>query len=115
QFLLEVNDTKRALSTARDAQAVLPNDGEVALMLGRALLAAGEYDQSAAAFGKAAVLSPKSPAPLLAQGQAYAAAKDWANAHQAIARAIELQPDLVAAQQALVAIDLQAGRHQDVI
>jgi len=115
QFLLESNEAKRAVSAARDAQVVMPNDAEIVLTQGRALQAAGEYDQAVAAFGNAAALAPKSPVPLMAQAQAYGAAKDWANAHQTLEKAIQLQPDLKAAHQALVSVDLHAGRFNDVI
>jgi tetratricopeptide (TPR) repeat protein len=52
---------------------------------------------------------------LLGQGQAYAAAKDWTGAHQIIEKAIQLQPDLLISRQALIAVDMQAGRFQDVV
>jgi len=108
-FLLQRGDAKGALSAAQQTQAALPQNQQVLQMLGRAQLAAGEIDQAIASFGKLASLSPKSAAPLLAQAEAYATAKDFAGARRVLQKALELQPDLVEAHSALVRVNIRSG------
>jgi putative PEP-CTERM system TPR-repeat lipoprotein len=112
-YLLQRNDAKAALSAAQQAQAAFPQDLQVLAALAQAESAAGETDHAIATFGKLASLMPKSPAPLLAQGQAYASAKDWVRARQSIQKALELQPDLVSGRVGLVRIGIQSGRLEE--
>jgi putative PEP-CTERM system TPR-repeat lipoprotein len=112
-YLLQRGDPKTALAAAQQAQAALPQDPQVLNALGRAQLAAGEYDQAIASFGKLAALAPKSALPLLEQGQAYASAKDWSNARTVIQKAIELQPNLLEARVGLVRVAIQLGRFEE--
>lgn len=112
-YLLQRNDAKAALSAAQQAQAAFPQDLQVLATLAQAQSAAGENDQAIASFGKLASLLPKSPSPLLAQGQAYASAKDWVRARQVIQKAIELQPDQIAGYVGLVRVGIQSGRLEE--
>jgi putative PEP-CTERM system TPR-repeat lipoprotein len=112
-YLLSRGDPKSALVAAQQAQAALPQHVQVLDALGRAQLAAGEYDQAIATFGKLSALVPKSPVPLLAQGDAYLAAKDWTRARQVIQKAVELQPDLAFARGSLVRVGILSGRFEE--
>jgi putative PEP-CTERM system TPR-repeat lipoprotein len=107
--LIQRRDAKSALVAAQQAQAALPQDVQVLDALGRAQLAAAEYEQAIATFGKLAALQPKYAPALLAQGQAYAAAKDWSGARQVIQKAIDLQPNLIEARMGLVRVGIQSG------
>lgn len=112
-YLLSRADRKGALSAAQQAHAALPQDRQVLTALGVAQLAAGENDQAIATFGKLGSLSPQSPAPLLAQGQAYAETKDWASAAHVIRKALELQPDVLPAWLGLVRVEIQSRRFSE--
>ncbi|PWT84700.1 MAG: PEP-CTERM system TPR-repeat protein PrsT [Proteobacteria bacterium] len=109
-YWLQHDDPQKALTTARQAQAALPQDQRLLDLLARTQMAAGEYDQAIASFGKLAGLMPKSAAPLMAQAQAYAAAKDWSGARRAVKKAIELEPDSVALQLAMARVESQSER-----
>jgi putative PEP-CTERM system TPR-repeat lipoprotein len=112
-LLHQRRDPKSALAAAQQAQAVLPQNLQVLATLGYAQLAAGENDQAIASFGKVNSLTPKAPLPLLAQGQAYASAKDWSNARKVLQKAIDLQPKLVEAWVGLVRVDIQLGHFEE--
>jgi putative PEP-CTERM system TPR-repeat lipoprotein len=113
KYLLQRGDAKGALAVAEQARAAFPQDLQVLAAHGQSQLAAGENDQAIATFGKLASLTPKAPAPLLAQGQAYASMKDWSNARKVIQKAIELQPKLVQAWAALVRVGIGSGRFEE--
>ncbi len=112
-ILLQRRDPKTALLAAQQAQAALPQDLQVLDALGRASLAAGEYEQAIATFSKLVAQQPKFAAPLLALGQAYAAAKDWSGARQAIQKAIELQPNMIQTRMGLVRVGIQSGSFEE--
>jgi len=112
-YLLKLGDSKGALTAAQQAQAALPQDLQVLTALGEVQMAVGEKDQAIVTFGKLASLMPKSPGPLLAQGQAYAAARDWASARQVIRKAIDMEPGLLAGWLDLVRVDIQSERFED--
>ena len=111
--LLQRGDLKAALSAAQQAQAALPQDLQILDALGRAQLAAAEYNQAVATFGKLASLMPKSAGPLMAQAQAYTSAKDWGGALQVIQKAIDVQPELVEPRVGQVRIAIQSGRLEE--
>lgn len=108
-YLLQRGDSKTALNAAQQAEAAIPQNPEVLVALGRAQMAAGAPDQAIVTFGKLVSLNPKAPAPLMAQAEAYAAAKDWAGARQALQKTIELKPDVVQPRLGLVQVDIKAG------
>ncbi|PWT84701.1 MAG: PEP-CTERM system TPR-repeat protein PrsT [Proteobacteria bacterium] len=112
-YWLQHNDPKKAVATAQQAQATLPQNPRVLEVLARAQRAAGEYDQAIASFGKLVSLMPKSATPLMAQADAYAAAKDWSGARQAVNKALELQPDSIAMHLALTRVDIESRHFAD--
>jgi putative PEP-CTERM system TPR-repeat lipoprotein len=113
KYALGSGDTKGALSAAQQAHAALPKDLQVLGALGEAQMAAGERDQAIATFAELGSLMPKSAAPLLAQGEAYAEAKDWVSARQTIRKAVDFEPDLLLGRVALVRVEIQSGRFEE--
>ena len=111
--LLSAGEGKSALEAAQAATAALPNDLAVMDALGRAQLAAGEGNQAVTTFKKLAALQPTNPMHQVRLADAHAAAKDNENAARALRRALEIKPDLVAAQRGLVALALIDKRPQD--
>ena len=101
---LRVGDAAAALAAAQDAAAALPSNHEVLLALGQSQLAAAQYQQALTSFGRLAAMQPSNPAPLLGSADAYLGSKDYARAEQSLRHALELAPDLYAAQRALAGL-----------
>jgi putative PEP-CTERM system TPR-repeat lipoprotein len=95
-------DANQALLAAQDGVVALPESLELLDALGRAQIAIGDTNQAISTFNKLAGLKPDSPDPYLRLASVYAASKNTAGIVQSLKRALELQPDLLAAQQGLV-------------
>ena len=108
-------DGKAALSAARDATGALPDNLDVMDALGMAQIAGGDALQAVSTYKRLSSLRPTSPQPLLQLANAYAASKNSDGAANALRRALQLQPDLPAAQRALAALSMANGRPQDAV
>jgi putative PEP-CTERM system TPR-repeat lipoprotein len=93
----------------------LPNSPELLTALGRAQQISGELNQSLATYGKLVSMQPMSPQPLLRLAEVQVAKKDYGAARQSLHKALELQADLLEAQRALVALDVEAKKYPDAI
>lgn len=111
--LLSKGDGKAALTAARDATAALPNNLEVMEALGRAQLGADAAEQAVATFKQLTSLRPTDPLAQVRLGEALVANKDIEGARRAVKRALELNPDLLAAKRALVSLALQENKPAD--
>ncbi len=111
--LLGAGEGKSALEAAQAATAALPNDLAVMDALGRSQLAAGDGNQAVTTFKKLAALQPTNAMHQVRLADAHVAAKDNENAARALRRALEIKPDLLAAQRGLVALALMDKRPQD--
>lgn len=109
QFQAQAKDLKKALASAQDAVAAVPDRPELLEVLGRVQLAAGDANQALASFGKMAGLQPHSPAPHMRSAEVHLASKNRDAAMQSLRKAIELKPDHLEAQGALVALNIEAG------
>jgi len=98
QYLLEQQDSKSALSAARDALAVLPENAEVLGALGRTQMATGDLNQAVNSFSQASRLTPQSALPLIALSDAHLAAKNHAEAAKSLKRALVVEPENLTAQ-----------------
>jgi putative PEP-CTERM system TPR-repeat lipoprotein len=110
-FLRQLRDGRGALAAAQQADAFLPDNPQILEVLGRTELEAGAVSQAIATFGKLVHAFPKSAAPLMLQAEAYLAAKNEDAALQALKRAIEVQPGLVAARKNIALLQIKAGRY----
>ena len=108
-------DAKRALTLAQDAVAALPRRPELLDALGRAQAAAGERNQAINSFTRLATLQPTSPQPLMRLAAVHAEANDTDKARDYLRRALGMRPDLLAAQRALIGIELAAKRPEEAL
>ena len=109
------NDLKAASSAAQNAAAALPDNPEVNDILGRTQLAAGEFNQAIATYTKLAALQPLSTQPLLRLAGAYIAAANTDAARSSLRKSLEIKPDLLEGQKALVFIDVDGKKFQDAL
>jgi len=106
-FHLRNKDVKLATSAAQDAVATLPNNPELLDALGRTQLAAGEFNQSIASFNKLAGMQPLSPQPYLRLADVHMANKDKVAAAASLRKALDIKPDLQAAQRGSILLDME--------
>ncbi len=106
-------DANKAVAVAQDAAAALPERLEILDALARAQQAAGDTGQSLAVYGRVASLMPGSPQPYLKMAEVNAAAKNKEAAIQNLRKALELKPDLLAAQRGLIMLYLDAQNVPD--
>ncbi|WP_263573919.1 XrtA/PEP-CTERM system TPR-repeat protein PrsT [Roseateles oligotrophus] len=109
---LRNQDIKLALAVAQDGVAALPNDAGMIDALGRVQMAAGDFNQAAAAFKQLAALQPKSPLPLMSLAQVSVAMKDLPAAIQHLNRALALRPGFLPVMQGLIDLQFASG-HAD--
>ncbi|MBL8286361.1 MAG: PEP-CTERM system TPR-repeat protein PrsT [Rubrivivax sp.] len=108
--LLRMGDAQSALIAAQDGNAALPGNNELQSLLGRAQLAAGDARQAAATFGQLANRYPNEAIHQLRLAEAHVAAKDLAAARAALRKALEIEPDSLAAKRSLAALALQQDK-----
>lgn len=106
---------KEALAAAQQASNAIPNNGPILEGLGMAQLAAGEPNQAIKTFNELATLAPTSAAPHLRMAEAYLALKDTTGTERALRKALEIQPDLLQAQSALIATLMVGGKGDEAL
>lgn len=114
-FHLRNKDPKQALSAAQNAVAALPDNADVLDALGGAQKAAGELNQAVTTYNKLAGLQPLSPTPHLRLADVHMAAKNPEAAAQSLRKALEIKPDLLAAQRGLAGLQVQGNKPGDAI
>ena len=110
---LKNNDTKQALTAAQSAMSKLPNSPEILSAMGRVQQVSGDLNQAIATYGKLVLLQPLSPQPLVRLAEAHAANNDVRAAEQSLHRALEIKPDLLDAQRALIVLALETKKYAD--
>jgi len=103
-------DPKKALATAQDGFAALPESAQMLDALGQTQLAAGETNQALASFNKLAELRPKSAFPFLRLADAAMASKNSDGAIQALQKALAIEPANSDALRGLLGLLQAAGR-----
>ena len=114
-FYLRKQDFKTALFEAQNAVVALPNSPEVLEALGRSQQAAGEFNQAVTTYYKLAGMQPSSPRPYMILAEAQMAAKNKEAAGISLRKGLEIKPDLVEAQRALIALDLDGKKFQEAL
>ena len=114
-FYLRKQDFKGALSAAQSAVVALPDNPDVLEALGRSQQAAGEFNQAIATYNKLAGMQPLSPRPYMILADAHMAAKNKEAAGVSLRKGLEIKPDLVEAQRALITLDLDGKRFQEAL
>ncbi len=109
QFYLRRNDAARARSALDAAVAAAPGRADVLNAAGTLLMSAQRYDEALERFRRATEIDANNAQAWLNTGRAQLARDRSAEARQSIEKALALQPDLVAAANALVLIDLRTS------
>lgn len=112
---LRGKDTKKAVTTAQGAMTAVRDNVEVMNAAAHAHEAAGESNQALAIYAKATKLQPHSAEPYLRMAEVHLRAKNKDQALQSLREALVLKPDLVQAQRAVIAINLEDGRVQEAV
>lgn len=105
----------KALTSAREGLATLPESPELVAAAARAHLALGEHQQAVSALKKLVGLQPSSAEPHLLLADAYVAMKDNASAMLSLRRAIELAPGLLTAHRGLITLTLATGKTDEAL
>jgi putative PEP-CTERM system TPR-repeat lipoprotein len=105
---LSRGDPRQALSVAQAATAAIPDASSVLDALGRAQVANRETTQALATFGQLAAKDPKSAFPQLRLADVHAKTGNMRAAEAALRKALEIAPDLVAANRGLIVMAMRA-------
>ena len=114
-FYLGAREPGRAVTAAQDALTSLPDNPALMDAEGRALQAAGNYNQALANYARLSEIDPSAVQPYLRMAEIHMAAKDPAAAMQSLRKALSIRPDSIEAQRGTIMLDLQAGRTADAV
>lgn len=113
--LFAQRDAKAALAAAQAATAAMPNNVELLDRLGRAQLAVEDRQQAITTYGKLVSLRPDAAVGYLGLAQAHLAGKADESAARDVQRALEREPDSLAAHRLAIALAWRAKRPLDAI
>lgn len=113
--LLSAQQHKDALVVAQGAAAALPNDPAILDALGRAQAESGDRGQAVATFKKLAAMDPTSGLAHVRLADVYKLNGDPQAAEASLKKALDLQPDLLPAQNSLLDLLLASNRHRDAL
>lgn len=114
-YHLRNNELKPALTAAQQGLAALPDNLLLLDALGRAQSANGEHNQAQATFSRLAGLQPQSAQPYWRMANAYLAEGNRDAASQSLRKALKIKPDLLQAQQGLVALAMAAQKPEEAL
>lgn len=114
-FHLRNKDVKQASSAVQSAVAALPDSPEILDALGRTQQASGDFNQAITSFNKLASLQPLSPLPHMRLASVYMAERNTDAAGSSVRKALEIKPDLLEAQRALIVLNLDAKKFPDAL
>lgn len=110
---LQKRQYKEALSVAQEAAAAMPNDLAVLDAMGRAQMEAGEVEQAVTTFRRIAGVSARSALPWIRLADIYKASGKATASENALRKALELEPGLTEAQEALLSLLLEGNRPRE--
>ncbi|WP_394756509.1 XrtA/PEP-CTERM system TPR-repeat protein PrsT [Rhodoferax sp.] len=114
-FDLRQQDVKAAVAAAQEGVAALPESPELLDALGRTQQGAGELNQAVASYTRLAAMQPLSVLPHMRLADLHLASKNREAALVSLRRALEIKPDLLEAQRALIALALQSEKPQEAL
>lgn len=112
---LRTNDNKRAMVAAQSAVSAVPTSADLLDALGRVQQASGDLNQAAATFIKLVAMQPLSPLPHLRLAVVQHANKNNQASEQSLRKALEIKPDSLDAQRALIILFLESKRYADAM
>ena len=107
QYHLKNKDNKKALAAANEAATSIPDKPEILDILGKTQQLSGDLNQALTTYGKLAAQQPASPLPLLRLAEINFANKNKDDGIKNLKKALEIKPDILEAQRALVQIALE--------
>lgn len=107
QYYLKIKDNKKALTAANEASTAISDKPEILDALGRTQQASGDLNQALVTYGKLATMQPTSPMPLLRQAEIHFANKNKDEGAKSLKKALEIKPDIVEAQRALIQLAME--------
>lgn len=110
--LLVRNETKAALSAAQDAVATIPSNPQLLALLGQAQFKSGDAEQALLTFRKLVALEPRAPNAYLQLADVQLAVKNRREAEQTLGRLLDMEPNHLDGQRALIALLLEDGRQE---
>lgn len=105
-------DTPAALAAAQAATSALPDSPELLEVLGQLQLASGEANQAASTYARLVTKWPTSAPAHVKLAETLMLNKDYAAAERSFRKALELAPELPAAQRGVIAMSMAAKRPQ---
>jgi putative PEP-CTERM system TPR-repeat lipoprotein len=114
-FYLGAREPGRAVTAAQDALTSLPGNPALMDAEGKALQAAGNYNQALANYARLSEIDPAAVQPYLRMAEIHMAAKNPGAAMQSLRKALSIRPDSIEAQRGTIMLDLQAGRTADAV
>ena len=110
-----IRDPAKAAEAATEAVTALPNTPEILDAAASAYRSAGESLRALSTYRKLASLQITSPLPYLRMAEIQFASKDTDEAMDSLRKALEIKPDLLDAQRALITLHLDAGRIKEAL
>lgn len=115
QLHLRDKDNKKALAAANNAVAAMPDKTELLDVLGRIQRQSGDLNQALSTYGKMSNLLPNSPLPYIRIAELHIINKNTVEATKSLKKALELKPDFLDAQRALITLAMEAKRPSDAL
>jgi putative PEP-CTERM system TPR-repeat lipoprotein len=115
RYYIASKEHKKAVAAAQEALAAMPTRPEILDVAGRAYQDAGESEQALSIYTKLASLQPKSPYPYVRMADAQIAARNKDAAFSSLQRALNLQKDLVDAQQRMILLHMQSEQVEQAL
>ena len=115
RYFLSSKDTNKALSTAQDALAALPNSSEILNSLGQVQIATGDLNQALVTYGKILSTQPNAIEPYMRMAEIHSVNKNPEAAAQNLRKVLQIKPDTLEAQRGLIEFDIIAGKPQAAI
>ena len=112
---LKYSDTNLAIVTAQSAVSAISTSMELLDALGRAQQVSGDVNQAIATFTKVTTERPLSASAQLRLADAHHANKNNEASEQNVRKALEIRPDYLDAQRALIILQMEAKKYQDAI
>lgn len=114
-FYLKNQDVKAAASAAQNAVATLPASPQALDALGRTQQASGELNQTLTTYNKLAVMQPFATLPYLRLASVHMAEKNKDAARTSLKKVLEIKPDTLEAQRALIVLELEEKNVQEAL
>jgi len=115
QYHLSKKDTKKALTAANDANAAISDKPEILDALGRTQQVSGDLNQALITYGKLAAMQPASPVAQMRLAEIHLLNKNKDEAIKGLKKALEIKPDLLDAQRALISIAMESQKPADAL